>query len=95
MAPGRWWFSLCALWILVAQSSSVKQCLNKIMINVILLNDEGFPWSLKYVEPEILRAIEKNADINAAHSKARNYDTRLSKLHSFIFYCAMFRGVQF
>lgn len=68
MAAGGWWLSVCALWILVAQSSSIKQCLDGVMINVILLNDENFPWSLKYVEGEILRAIEKNADINSANN---------------------------
>ncbi|XP_072312685.1 guanylyl cyclase C [Eucyclogobius newberryi] len=67
MAPGGIWLSVCTLWILLAQSSSIKPCLDGVMINVILLNDTEFPWSLQYVQGEILRAIETNANINAAN----------------------------
>uniref|UniRef100_A0A3B3ZKP8 Guanylate cyclase n=1 Tax=Periophthalmus magnuspinnatus TaxID=409849 RepID=A0A3B3ZKP8_9GOBI len=67
MRLGGRWLSVCALWILVEVSGSIKQCLDGVMINVILLQDKDVPWSLQYVEGEIKRAIEKDANINAAN----------------------------
>lgn len=53
-------------WVCVG---GTKQCLNGIVINVILLDDEESPWSLKYVKGAILKAIEKDSAINVAEGK--------------------------
>ncbi|XP_076007804.1 guanylyl cyclase C [Genypterus blacodes] len=60
---------LC-LWALVmlwAPCWGIKKCLDGIMINVILLNDKESPWSLKFVEGQIQKALETDAQINAAN----------------------------
>ncbi|KAK7939976.1 hypothetical protein WMY93_003302 [Mugilogobius chulae] len=70
----------------IFQSSGIKQCLDGIMINVILLNDKDYPWSLQYVQSGILRAIETDASINAANgmnfslsANFAGFDTRYYK----------------
>ncbi|KAG7507192.1 heat-stable enterotoxin receptor-like [Solea senegalensis] len=62
------WLCLClsVLGILAAPCWSIKQCLRGTTINVILLEDEEFPWSLKFVRGEILKAMKTDADINVA-----------------------------
>lgn len=72
MALGGRCLSLCLLGVLLGLDhgfdQNLRPCGNGIRISVILLNDEEFPWSLKYVKGEILRAIEKEADLNAAQN---------------------------
>ncbi|XP_037611855.1 heat-stable enterotoxin receptor [Sebastes umbrosus] len=62
---GWWWLCLCFLGIVAAPCRGVRQCLAGITINVILLDDEESPWSLRYVKDEILKAIETDSTINA------------------------------
>lgn len=64
-----WWLLLCAFGVAAARSGGNGQCLDGITINVILLEDEESPWSLKYVQTKILEAIEKDAEINAAQGE--------------------------
>lgn len=65
---GRW-FGLCVLGIFAASCQCIKPCPNGITINVILLQDEESPWSLNFVQGEILRAIETDTTINAAQGR--------------------------
>uniref|UniRef100_A0A3Q3QH07 Guanylate cyclase n=1 Tax=Monopterus albus TaxID=43700 RepID=A0A3Q3QH07_MONAL len=44
---------------------SQTQCMDKVMINVILLQDETSPWSLNFVKGEILKAIATDSAINS------------------------------
>lgn len=60
---------LCAVGIFAAPCRGAGQCDEKVTINVILLNDEEYPWSLTYVEGEILEAIDTDSAINAAVGK--------------------------
>lgn len=55
-----WWWCLCVLGILGAPCRGARNCLDGITINVILLEDNKSPWSLNFVEGEILNAIETN-----------------------------------
>lgn len=66
MGPGSWWLCLCTLGILAAPC--IGECLNGTTINVILLEDEDSPWSLKFVEGQILKAIEMDY---AMHGKKK------------------------
>ncbi|XP_054455023.1 guanylyl cyclase C [Anoplopoma fimbria] len=63
MGTGWWW--LCVLGIVAAPCWGIKQCMDGIMINVILLEDEESPWSLRFVKDEIEKAIETDSTINA------------------------------
>uniref|UniRef100_UPI003AAA61E3 guanylyl cyclase C-like n=1 Tax=Centroberyx gerrardi TaxID=166262 RepID=UPI003AAA61E3 len=67
MGPGGRWLCVCALGMLwaVGACRGISDCQKGIMINVILLNDDESPWSLKYVQGEIERAIESDSNINA------------------------------
>lgn len=67
-----WWLCLCVLGILAAPCRGIRQCLDGISINVILLYDEDSPWSLKFVEKEIEKAIETDSAINAAEDVGFN-----------------------
>lgn len=58
------WLRLCILGILAASCRGIRQCLNGTTINVILLDDERSPWSLKFVKEEVLKAIETDSIIN-------------------------------
>lgn len=62
MGPVGWWLCLCTLEILAVPCWGIS--LDKLTINVILLNDEESPWSLKFVEKEIAKAVEKVSTMN-------------------------------
>lgn len=64
MATVWCWLSLCVLGIVAAPCQGINQCLDGITFNVILLEDEESPWSLKFVKGEILKAIETDKGIN-------------------------------
>ncbi|XP_034563288.1 LOW QUALITY PROTEIN: heat-stable enterotoxin receptor [Notolabrus celidotus] len=56
---------LCILGVIIfAPCQGLKSCVDGVTINVILLDDEVSPWSLKFVKGEILKAIETDAEIN-------------------------------
>lgn len=68
----KWgWGHLCLLGILAARCHGSKSCLDGITFNVILLDDEESPWSMKYVKKEILTAIETDKLLNAAEGKKK------------------------
>lgn len=56
---------MCVLGILAASCSATSPCMHGVTINVILLDDEEAPWSLKYVKGEILKAIETDKTQNS------------------------------
>lgn len=62
-----WWLRLLA--VVAAPCRGVEQCLEGVTINVILLEDEESPWSLRLVKDKILKAIETDSTINAAEGK--------------------------
>uniref|UniRef100_A0A7N6AWX7 Guanylate cyclase n=1 Tax=Anabas testudineus TaxID=64144 RepID=A0A7N6AWX7_ANATE len=66
MGQSGWWMCLCALGIFAASCRCIKPCPNGITMNVILLQDEESPWSLNFVQGEILKAIDTDAAINVA-----------------------------
>uniref|UniRef100_A0AAX7ULK5 Guanylate cyclase n=1 Tax=Astatotilapia calliptera TaxID=8154 RepID=A0AAX7ULK5_ASTCA len=78
MGSGSWLLCLFIFGILVASCPGVGQCGSGITINVILLDDEDSPWSLQYVEGEILKAIEKDSAINAAQAVTFNLTANFS-----------------
>lgn len=65
MGTVRWSLSLCVLGIVAAPCRGIDQCLDGITFNVILLDDEESPWSLKFVKEEILKAVETDKSIHA------------------------------
>lgn len=65
MDKASWWLSLCVLGFLAAPCSASSPCMHGFTINVILLDDEEAPWSLKYVKGEILKAIETDKTQNS------------------------------
>lgn len=69
MRQSSWWLGLFTLGLLTVFCQGSGQCVSGVIINVILLEDEVSPWSLKYVEKEILEAIEEDAAINVAEGK--------------------------
>lgn len=57
------WLGLCALAALVAPFGGANRCMEGIDVNVILLDDENFPWGLQYVKGEVLKAMEEDKRI--------------------------------
>uniref|UniRef100_A0A3B3YZ13 Guanylate cyclase n=1 Tax=Poecilia mexicana TaxID=48701 RepID=A0A3B3YZ13_9TELE len=80
-----WWLLLCAFGVGAACGRRNGQCLDGITINVILLEDEESPWSLKYVERKILEAIEKDAEINAAEAFGFNLTANFEGFNTTIY----------
>lgn len=64
MGMGWQWICFCVLWILTGPCRGIN--LDELTIDVILLDDEESPWSLKFVKDEILKAIELDQTVNAA-----------------------------
>ncbi|XP_029933944.1 heat-stable enterotoxin receptor [Myripristis murdjan] len=60
MGPGGQWLCacVCAVVVLLGSSCGIRHCLDGVMMNVILLNDTESPWSLRYVQGHILKAID-------------------------------------
>ncbi|XP_053712962.1 guanylyl cyclase C [Synchiropus splendidus] len=63
MGAGVWQLQLFVVGILAASCRGI--CLDRATINVLLLNDEDSPWSMKYVEGEVLKAIDRDSIIHA------------------------------
>ncbi|XP_053269862.1 guanylyl cyclase C [Pleuronectes platessa] len=66
------WLCWCILGVLAAPCWGVTQCLDGTTINVILLEDQESPWSLKYVRGEIEKAVETDSAINTAQGVGFN-----------------------
>uniref|UniRef100_A0A3Q2DJG6 Guanylyl cyclase C n=1 Tax=Cyprinodon variegatus TaxID=28743 RepID=A0A3Q2DJG6_CYPVA len=73
MSPCCWWLIVCTFWAFAALCRGNGQCGAGITINVILLEDEESPWSLKYVESEIEEAVLKDNNINVAQVSYFNF----------------------
>ncbi|GAA6101001.1 guanylyl cyclase C [Tachysurus ichikawai] len=71
--PMRWLF-MCLLWTLLNGNQSINQsCLNgQYLMNVVLLQDGVSPWSMNFVRPSVLKAIEMDAEINYSNDVTRN-----------------------
>ncbi|XP_040922655.1 heat-stable enterotoxin receptor [Toxotes jaculatrix] len=85
MGLGGWWSCLCALGILASPCWGIRQCLRGITINVILLDDEESPWSLKFVEKEILKAIETDAANNSSQGMKFNLTANFGGFNTTIY----------
>lgn len=72
MGTGWWWLCLCVLGIFAAPCQGIRNCLDGITMNVILLEDDESPWSIKVVRGEIQKAIETDSKINAAEGNKIN-----------------------
>uniref|UniRef100_A0A8C9U4C6 Guanylate cyclase n=1 Tax=Scleropages formosus TaxID=113540 RepID=A0A8C9U4C6_SCLFO len=67
------WLSACAVLVVATQFLPVSPCLDgKYLLNVILMEDEGSPWSLSYVKGPVLR-IDRNLTINFNGFKTNLY----------------------
>ncbi|XP_008434501.1 heat-stable enterotoxin receptor isoform X3 [Poecilia reticulata] len=80
-----WWLLLCAFWVGAARGRGNGQCMDGVTINVLLLEDEESPWSLKYVERKILEAIEKDTEINAAEAFGFNLTANFEGFNTTIY----------
>ncbi|KAK5880883.1 hypothetical protein CesoFtcFv8_021745 [Champsocephalus esox] len=69
---GTCWFWLCLCVLGFVAAPCRGQCRNGIKINVILLEDEDSPWSLRFVRGQIEKAIETDSSINAAEDATFN-----------------------
>ncbi|XP_029312186.1 heat-stable enterotoxin receptor [Cottoperca gobio] len=72
MGAGWWKLCLCVLRIVAAPCWGIRPCPEGATINVILLEDEESPWSLRFVRGEIQKAIETDSTINAAEDARFN-----------------------
>ncbi|XP_007251381.3 guanylyl cyclase C [Astyanax mexicanus] len=70
----RYWLIVFALWTFPAGSLLMtSSCLNgEYMMNVVLLQDGVSPWSMEFVQPYVVDAIEEDAQINLNYSVNRN-----------------------
>lgn len=47
-----------------------ESCFNgTLLMNVILLDDDVSPWSINFVKPAVMRAVESDSKINAKDGK--------------------------
>ncbi|XP_030195984.1 heat-stable enterotoxin receptor [Gadus morhua] len=73
--------------LVFGDSQKIQHCKNGSLINVVLLNDNESPWSMKFVKGKVLEAIELNSQINAAADVSQNvtalfspFDSRLYRM---------------
>ncbi|KAK9965522.1 hypothetical protein ABG768_004610 [Culter alburnus] len=61
------WLFACLSWAFLKQSHFMKEsCFNgTLLMNVILLDDDVSPWSINFVKPAVMRAVESDSKINA------------------------------
>ncbi|XP_061565050.1 guanylyl cyclase C [Cololabis saira] len=86
MSPGGRWLCLFTLGILASQCGGTGQCIDGITVNVILLEDQDYPWSLKFVHGEIQEAVEKDTAINAAEGVGFNLTVNFEGLNTTHYY---------
>ncbi|CAL8283980.1 unnamed protein product [Merluccius merluccius] len=67
---GRWCLLASTLTLVLGQR--ITHCNNGSVINVILLNDDQAPWSMKFVEKKVTEAIELNSQLNADAGMSHN-----------------------
>ncbi|XP_017271662.1 heat-stable enterotoxin receptor isoform X2 [Kryptolebias marmoratus] len=79
------WLGLVTFGLLALLCRGSRQCVDGVILNVILLEDEESPWSLKYVEGAILNAIEEDAAINAAEGVGFNLTANFEGFNTTIY----------
>ncbi|XP_053094806.1 guanylyl cyclase C isoform X1 [Pangasianodon hypophthalmus] len=69
----RYWLFVCLLWTLPSRHLMIQSCLNSMyLMNVVLLQDGMSPWSMNFVQPAVMKAIEFDAEINYKYNVTRN-----------------------
>jgi len=65
------WLFACLSWSFLKQSHFMKEsCFNgTLLMNVILLDDDVSPWSINFVKPAVMRAVESDTSINSKDGK--------------------------
>ncbi|KAM6951130.1 guanylyl cyclase C [Aplochiton taeniatus] len=59
-----WWTLFVTLTLVIDRCKGIQECLNRTMLNVVLLNDDISPWSMKFVKGAVEMAITLDAEIN-------------------------------
>ncbi|TRZ02272.1 hypothetical protein DNTS_034042 [Danionella cerebrum] len=61
------WLFSCVSWSLLQSCHFMKEsCFNgTLLMNVILLDDDVSPWSIDFVKPAVLKAVESESEINS------------------------------
>nr|XP_055031655.1 guanylyl cyclase C isoform X1 [Misgurnus anguillicaudatus] len=69
----RWLFAF-VFWTFLKQNNFMSQsCFNSsYMMNVVLLDDDVSPWSINFVKPAVMRAIQHDSEINLKYGVSRN-----------------------
>ncbi|XP_041671715.1 heat-stable enterotoxin receptor isoform X2 [Cheilinus undulatus] len=87
MRMRRWWLCLCTFGIIIlTPCQGIQSCIDGTTINVIVLNDDVSPWSLKFVEGEVLKAMETDAVINEAQGLKFNMTTKFGGFNSMFYH---------
>ncbi|CAL8302423.1 unnamed protein product [Lota lota] len=73
---------MSTLTLVFGHSQKIQHCKNGSVINVILLNDDESPWSMKFVEGKVLEAIALNSQINADAGVSHNLTALFSAFDS-------------
>lgn len=56
----------------------IQSCLNgKYLMNVVLLQDGMSPWSMNFVKPAVMKAIETDAEINYSNGRCLLLENKL------------------
>ncbi|XP_028990788.1 guanylyl cyclase C isoform X2 [Betta splendens] len=85
MGQSGCWLEFCILGIIAASFPSIASSQDEITINVILLQDEESPWSLNFVEGQILKAIEVDSAINAAQGVRFNLTAKFGGFNTTLY----------
>ncbi|XP_036378817.1 heat-stable enterotoxin receptor [Megalops cyprinoides] len=74
MRSDRWWSLTCFLVLVAVRSVLVNaSCLDgPYLLNVVLLEDDTSPWSMKRVEPAVRNAVDYDNDLNGPIGAGRN-----------------------
>jgi len=59
LMDGRWCVLVCALSLVLGHSQRIGSCTKRSLINVILLDDDESPWSMKFVEGKVRQAVDR------------------------------------
>ncbi|KAK5601202.1 hypothetical protein CRENBAI_002759, partial [Crenichthys baileyi] len=85
MSPCSWWLLLFTFGVVAASCRGNIQCMDGITINVLLLEDDESPWSLKYVKNQILKAIANDTAIGSAEGTGFNITANFEGFNTTIY----------
>ncbi|MEQ2311086.1 hypothetical protein AMECASPLE_016016, partial [Ameca splendens] len=85
MSPCSWWLLLFTFGVIAASCRGNRHCMNGITINVILLEDDESPWSLKYMKKQILKAIADDTAIGSAEGAGFNLTANFEGFNTTIY----------